>query len=111
MVPYQFFGGEGEQHLSAVRRGAQSGAAVDGSTVIVAVAELGLAGVECHTDAQGRFQRPRLREQRLLKGAGGRYSVGRADEDGEETVPFAPALDHRASVLLDEGRRQVIVAG
>src|SRR5205823_3447273 len=100
--------------------GAEAGAAVDSRAVVVAGAQVGLAGVERDPDAQppqppqrwgGKGGRPGLGEECPLERAGGLDGIRGAGEDAKETVTFAAVLEKEAVMALHSVGGERIMAG
>ena len=101
LAAHQLLGRERDQRLPAMRDGAQPGTAVDGGAVVVALAQVGLAGVQRHAHAQRRGCRPGLGMQRLLEGGSGGDGIGGARKDGEAAVALA-AWPHDMPIVLGD---------
>jgi hypothetical protein len=98
-LPEQGSSGGRQEDLPAVGGGHQPRGAVDGRPVIIAVAQLGLAGMERHTGAEGARVSPGLGLQPLLRGdgrLGGRRGRGKG---GVQSI--ARLLDHGPAVGID----------
>ena len=95
----ELLGRERHHDLTAVRGRHHPRRAVDRGAVVVAVAQLGRAGVDAHPHPQWPGHRPRLRSQRELAGDRGIDGVVRGRERGVE--PVAGGLHHIAVVGLD----------
>ena len=95
--------------LAPVRRGRHPGRPVHRGAVVVAVAQLGRAGVEAHPHLQRLGEVPRLGPERPLRGDGG---ADRVMGIGEHCVgAVARGLDDDAAVLVDRGAHDLVVAG
>jgi hypothetical protein len=100
---------ERAQDLTAVRHRHESRGAVRRRPVVVAVAQLGLARVDAHTDPQREPVGPRLARERELRVDRRRDRVVRRGEHGVHTV--AGRLHDETVVELDRGPEDLVVAG
>src|SRR5690349_14222442 len=83
---YQVERDTGEEGLAAVGHGAKPGATVDGGTIVITVAQVGLAGVEGGSHANRGRRRPGLGVKSLLQGGSTRYGIGGPPEYREPAV-------------------------
>jgi len=104
-------GGEsGEENLAAMCDAAQSSAVVHGRAVVVVQAQLGFTGVQRHSDAQERWERPRFECQAELNCTRACGGVGCAREHGKAAVALAARADHLAAMLCHKVFDERVVA-
>ena len=89
---------------------AQPGTAIDGGAIIVAFAQIGLAGVQRHPHPQRRRRRPWLGGQRLLDCDGRDHRIGGMIEDRETAIALAARAYQHAGVMCHDRLDQKIVA-
>ena len=88
LVADEIRGRLGHDDLTAVGGGPQPCRAIDGGAEVVAVAKLGLSGVDGHSDPQLDAVRPSLGLQCPLARQRGSSRVARPTEDAEGAVAF-----------------------
>ena len=80
----------------------QTGAAVDGRAVVVAVTEFPFAGVEAHAHVKGGRRWPGFSVQSTLDGSRSGHPINGADEDQEAAVTLTPRADDDPIVLFGQ---------
>ena len=109
LIDEQFLSGLGKQDLAAVPGGEQPGASVQGLPEVLALAQLGLAGMECHADLELGAGRPGcLSEFTLeLERIGG--GISGATKDGHGAIAGSSAANIDAAVALQAAGHDSVV--
>src|SRR5688572_28041064 len=81
--------------------GSQPSTSVDGTAVVVALAQVGLTRVQCHPYAQRRRRRPGLGMQCLLERRSSGDGIRSTGKHGEAAVTLA-TRPHDLSVMLGD---------
>ena len=103
--------GAGQQGLTTVRERTQPGAPIDCRAVVVTLAHVGLASVQCHVHAQRLRQWPGLLKQSQLNGGGRCYRGTGLREDGKAAVALTSRTHEHALVRCDQPLDERVVAG
>ena len=90
-----------QQRLTAVSQRPHTGASIHDGAVVVAVPQMGEAGVQPDADPDLRLRRPFLLGELGLDRHSGRHRVGGIRKHGEAAVAFASLLDDDAIPNLD----------
>ncbi len=104
-------GRQGKQHLSAVARRQEARTAIDGLAVIMAAAQLRLAGVEGDPNPQPGSLRPAGSREPALDGGGGEHRVSGPGEHRQNRVALPAHLDEVAAMLGQSAGHELIVEG
>ena len=108
-VLHELLGSGGEQNLAAMGGSEEAGGAVDVWAEVVAVALVGVGGVQGGAHLERAGLRPLFGDERVLGGEGGVQGVGGRGEGGVDAV--AAHLDDVAVVVEDGAAQDGIVAG
>jgi hypothetical protein len=111
LVGHQFGRRPGQQDLPALPERPQPGGAVERLAVVVAVAQLGLAGMQGGPGREGEPTRPGARAERPLQGQGRGGRVARPHEHRHRRVALASGLDEPPAVGADGPGDQLLVLG
>jgi hypothetical protein len=101
LVGHQLGRRPGQQDLPALPERPQPGGAVERLAVVVAVAQLGLAGMQGGPGREGEPTRPGARAERPLQGQGRGGRVARPHEHRHRRVALASGLDEPPAVGAD----------
>jgi hypothetical protein len=111
LVGDQLGGGSGEQDLATSAQRSQPGRPVERLPVVVAVAQLGLAGVQRGLGREGDIARPALGGQPSLKGNGGSRGVACPHKHRQRRVALPLSLDELPAMGGDSLGDERLVAG
>src|SRR5690348_224241 len=110
LPPDHLLSRERDKSLTAMSYSSQPGTAIDGRDIVVSVAQVGLAGMQCHAYPQRCRRRPGLGMQRLLERGCSGDRIARARKHGKPAVALAARTHDVAGVLRDDLLDQRIMA-